>query len=182
VNLFFRAAQWYVPAFLKKKELTKLFNITAESFGCAAPSISRLSFDDSLVQYAQFTQMLAEQAQSKSSHLENIQDQLYRRSYELGDEYRKKFHILTLTEAMDACRILYRILGIDFRSTTNGKIEIRSCYFSTYYSVSICRLISFLDAGLMAGLSGGGRLIISQRITEGYHCCRAEFVMEKPNR
>ncbi len=182
MKLFFKIAQWYVPAFLKKKELTKLFNITAESFGCSAPSITDLSFADSLVQYAQFTRTLAEQAQNGSSYREHIQDQFYRHSYELGNIYRKKFHIATLTEAMDACRILYRILGIDFRSTEDGKIEIRSCYFSTYYTASTCRLISFLDAGLMAGLSGGGRLNFSQRITEGYHCCCAEFVMEEQTR
>jgi hypothetical protein len=32
-----------------------------------------------------------------------------------------------------------------------------------------------LDAGLLAGLSDGGRLVFSQRITEGYACCRARL-------
>jgi hypothetical protein len=179
VTLFFRAAQWYIPTFLKKRELMKLFNITSEAFGCTAPSISDLSFADSLVQYAQFTRMLAEQAHRESHHLKYIQDQLYRRSYELGNSYRKIFHISTLTEAMDACRILYRILGIDFRSSGDGTIKILSCYFSPYYSASTCRILSFLDAGLMAGISGGARLIFSQRITEGFHCCNAEIIMEE---
>jgi len=179
VTLFFRAAQWYVPVFLKKRELTKLFNITSESFGCAAPSISDLSFADALVQYAQFTRTIAEQAQTESSRLKTIQDKLYRHSYELGNSYRKKFHIATLTEAMDACKILYRILGIDFRSSEDGTIKILLCYFSPYYSASTCRLLSFLDAGLMAGLSGGAQLIFSQRITEGFHCCSAEIIMDE---
>ena len=182
MNLFLRAARWYVPAFLKKKELTKLFNITAETFGCTVPSLSDLSFKDSLVRYAQFTRTLAEQANTESSHLQRIQNQLYQNAYELGSSYRELFHISTLTEAMDACRILYRILGIDFRSTADSTIEILTCSFSKYYSASTCQLISFLDAGLMAGLSGGGKLIFSQRITEGFHCCRAEFMMEEEER
>jgi hypothetical protein len=182
LKLFLNIAHWYVPAFLKKKELSKLFNITAEAFGCAAPSISDLSFEESLEQYAQFTRTLAEKIHSGSSHLQRIQNQLYHNAYELGDTYRELFHVSTLTEAMDVCKILYRILGIDFRSTVNGKIEIPSCYFSTYYSASTCRLISFLDAGLMAGLSGGGRLTFFKRITEGFHCCRAEILLEEQSR
>ena len=37
--------------------------------------------------------------------------------------------------------------------------------------------MSAMDRGLLAGLAGGGDLIFSQRITEGYTCCRARFAV-----
>jgi hypothetical protein len=176
VKLFLKIAQWYIPARLKKRELKKLFNITSEIFGCAAPSIAGLSFEESIARYAQFTRALVDQSHEGPDTLKRIQDALFQQAYEFGNTYRKIFRVSTMHEAMDAGKILYRILGINFQSTAVGRIEILSCVFSTYYSASTCNVMSFLDAGFMAGLSGGGRLTFSQRITEGYHCCRAQFI------
>ena len=73
-------------------------------------------------------------------------------------------------------KILYEMLGIEFLDTGQGTITIPKCFFSQYYTDQICQLISALDEGVLAGLSGGGRLDFSQRLTEGNDCCKAQFI------
>jgi hypothetical protein len=56
-----------------------------------------------------------------------------------------------------------------------GDIVVRRCSFSRRYSAEVCRLMSRLDAGVLAGLAGGGELAFSERLTEGSDRCRARF-------
>ena len=79
---------------------------------------------------------------------------------------------------MDAARWLYRVLGIAFQGTADGAITIRRCAFSDVYSGPVCRLISALDRGVLAGLAGGGQLTFQTRLTEGAAVCRACFDWE----
>jgi hypothetical protein len=80
-----------------------------------------------------------------------------------------------MNEVMRAGRVLYRAIGIEFRGSDQGLIEIGECFFSKYYSPATCSLISSLDAGIMAGLSDGKELSFSQRITEGFNSCKAQM-------
>ena len=59
----------------------------------------------------------------------------------------------------------------------HGEITISRCYFSSFYSPEVCRVMSAMDRGLLAGLAGGGELVFIQRITEGQPCCRARFAL-----
>ena len=176
MKLLIQIARWHTPVFLRKRGLKKLMNITAEAFGCDPPPTSGVSFEDSLAAYAQFTGAVVERARERADNLQNIQDQLFRGAQRLGKAYRRRFRVSTPAEALEVSRILYRILGIQWESTDQGTITIRKCFFSTYYPASTCTVISSLDAGLMAGLSGGGALAFSQRITEGFDCCRAQLI------
>jgi hypothetical protein len=49
------------------------------------------------------------------------------------------------------------------------------CAFAERYSPPVCALMSSLDAGLIAGLTRGGRLLFSERITEGNVRCLARI-------
>ena len=46
-------------------------------------------------------------------------------------------------------------------------------------SFGIDGLVSGLDEGLLAGLAGDGRLVFTERLTEGADRCRARFVAEE---
>jgi hypothetical protein len=72
-------------------------------------------------------------------------------------------------------RLLYGILSIDFQGAPDGDIVINRCFFSRDYTPKTCALMSGLDEGVLAGLSGGGRLEFSARITENKAVCRARF-------
>ena len=66
----------------------------------------------------------------------------------------------------------------DLQGDARGEVVINRCYFSRFFSSEVCRLMSAMDAGLFAGLSNGGVLTFSCRITEGQPCCRAHFRWE----
>ena len=74
---------------------------------------------------------------------------------------------------------MYDAIGVDFRGDAAGVVTVSRCYFSDVYTPEVCRLVSALDEGLLAGLAGGGRLTFSQRLTEGAVCCRARFEAEE---
>jgi len=75
-------------------------------------------------------------------------------------------------------RALYRLLEIEFQGDEGG-VVISRCYFSPFYSGPICRVMSALDRGLFAGLSGGRQLVFTARITEGQAQCRAHLSVER---
>jgi hypothetical protein len=93
----------------------------------------------------------------------------------MGSELRQRLHIKNTQEIMLASRLLYDILGIEFQGDARGEVTINACFFSTYYSSGVCRILSSLDEGVAAGLSGGGTLSFAQRITEGKDCCKARL-------
>lgn len=106
-------------------------------------------------------------------------DQLYKKAFQMGCNLRKELRISSSEEFMAASRILYHIIGIDFHGKKTGQITIRKCYFKRFYSEDICKIISSLDKGILAGLSGEmGKLEFLDRLTSGAECCRAVFHLE----
>ncbi len=175
MNFLLFLAEKYIPTFIRKKELKNLFQLTASAFERNAPSLDGLSYDDCFVEFALFTETSVHLLGNQDERISIIQEKLFQRAYEYGTLWRKRFGITTMNEAMKAGKIFYRAIGIDFRGTEQGDIEINKCFFSQYYSPATCKLISSLDAGILAGLNGEGKLTFSQRITEGSGSCKAQF-------
>lgn len=181
----------YLPDFIKKRKLQELFALTAEAFQCETPSLKGLSFGDSLKQYALFTKEQAENHLRQEidplcgndptgkKNPADLKNRLYQNAFQYGLNLRRKLKCKTPEEFIAVCRLVYKIIGIDFHGNAQGKIEINRCFFSDYYSGDVCRLISSLDEGLIAGLSGGGQLEFSARITEGGICCKAFLDLRK---
>lgn len=177
MNLVLSMARLYIPSFVRKRKLAELFASTARAFDCDMPSLEGLSYDECLKKYALFTRDQAEKSIRRGNDTETVKNNLYRNAYRLGEELGKQFRITTIEEAMTMTRILYHAIGIDFHGTVQGEITIRRCFFSGYYTGDICRIISSLDEGIIAGLSGGRQLVFSERITEGGECCKACLVL-----
>jgi hypothetical protein len=170
-------AQIYVPSSIRKKRLLDLFNSTADAFRYPAPLLSGLTVPEILNRYAIFTCERAKESIQQCQQIE-VKKRLFENSLEMGLRLREEFKVAKIEEVMMMGRIVYKILGIDFQGNQNGEILVQRCFFSGYYSPMICRVISSLDQGLMAGLSSGGRLAFSERITEGHQCCRANLLFE----
>jgi hypothetical protein len=179
MNFLFKISELYIPAFLKKRELMNLFHITATAFESEIPSTAGLSFEKCLAEFARFTKIEVEHSMSRNRNLQTIEDRLHHGAYEFGDKFRKKFRVSSINDVMAVSRLLYRILGIDFRGSEQGTITISKCFFSRTYSSSTCRVISLLDTGMIAGLSGGGVMAFSERITEGSESCKAQFILKE---
>lgn len=191
--MLLRIAKRYIPEYIKNKKLDDLFGLTAEAFQAEVPELKGLPFAERLTKYASFTRDQAEPflkreaaAEDGKSKVEAIEGKLYRNSFLLGEALRKSLQIKTWEQAVEALELIYRIIGIDFhfegRDASHqdepGGFTVKKCYFSEYYSSEVCGLISSLDEGLAAGLSGGGRLGFTQRITEGCSCCRGYLIKE----
>jgi hypothetical protein len=162
----------YVPMPVRKHELERLFKATVEAFECAAPTTRGLNYIKRLELYARFTREEAEKALRVGREAE-VRSRLFENARRVGQYYQKAFRTTSIEEVMQAGGLIYRLLEIDFQGEAEGQIVIRRCFFSRYYSVRVCQLVSALDEGLLAGLSGGRRLRFSQRISEGHSTCQA---------
>jgi hypothetical protein len=178
MNLLLKILEWHIPTFIKKKKLEELFACTAAALECDAPSLRGVAYDECLRAYGLFTQREIEEAIEQGRDVRIVKDRLYQNAYQIGQELAKTFHLTTTEDVMGMGRILYRALAIDFHGTAQGKVTITQCYFSKFYSPQICHVMSALDAGVFAGMSGGARLTFTQRITEGGNCCRACLIFE----
>ena len=188
--MIIKIAKRLMPEYIKNKKLNDLFRITADAFQCGVPDLKGLSFAERLHEYAVFTKEQAEaylhsgdSPDERKSRINAAEEKLYRNSFLLGQELRKSLRVRTEEQAIEALELIYRIIAIDFHigraaGTENGRpneFTVRECYFSSYYSAEVCGLISSLDQGLAAGLTGGGRLAFKERITEGCGCCKGVF-------
>ena len=171
------ALKFHTPSCIKKKKLEELAALVADAFGKPNPTMKGLSYVERLKAFASYTKKEAEILIREGQHLEEIKNRLYENAYKLGQKIRKDFRIHSTQEVMEMSRILYQILGIDFEGDRDGEVTIKKCFFSRYYSDRVCELISSLDKGVAAGLSDGGKLSFSQKITEGKDCCKAHLVL-----
>lgn len=175
MNLRLSLARVYLPAGIRKRKLADLVRRTARAFGAAAPSVEGLSPGGMRRLYAEFSRDAAERALSRPSELAEVERRLYDEAVGLGRELAGELRVSSPREVMAAARVLYRSLDIDLKGGPEGDIVVRRCSFSRYYSAEVCRLMSRLDAGVLAGLARGGKLEFSERLTEGAGCCRARF-------
>lgn len=167
-------AGMYVPKFIRRKKLIRLFAVTAEAFESPMPSVEGLDAGECLRRYAQFTKEKAEEA-IRDGRQADVKHRLHRYAFHMGTGLREEFGVRSMKETMQLARLVYDMVGIDFSGDKGGSVTISRCYFSRFYPPEVCAVVASLDAGLLAGISGGGRLSFSHRMTEGNECCRARL-------
>jgi hypothetical protein len=167
------------PAPFRKKVLRRLILATARAFGVEPISTRGLSARELLRGYALFTREEAERLWAERGDESAVERRLFDGAREIGTGLRRRFRLRSREDVLRMSRALYRILGIDFAGRPDGSIAISRCAFSPFYTARVCRLMSALDAGAAAGLSGGGELEFTQRITEGHDCCRARLAFKE---
>ncbi len=159
----------HTPSILKKIELQILLNATAAAFDRPGKMIWQLSEDKALAAYAAYTKTcLKDTAPDRK--------RVYRNAYRLGQRIRR---ISGFTEREDLKRLvfyLYSNIGIKLTGQLPGEILIPACYFSDVYTPKQCMMMSFMDWGIVSGIFGGGKLVFSERLTQGCGRCRALFI------
>ncbi len=175
MNLPLFLARIYLPSSLRRRKLAELVRLTARAFGASPPPVEGLGLRDTRRFYAEYSRAMAELALGRPGELGAVESRLFEEAERFGREVRGELRVSTRRDVMAAARLLYRGLGIDLEGEEGGGIIVRRCSFSAVYSPAVCRLISRLDAGVLAGLAGGGGLEFSERLTEGAPCCRARF-------
>lgn len=182
MKLLLTLSQFYIPTWIKKQYLQQLFDLTASAFQDQAPQIKTLSYKQGLLQFANYSKTQTENSIRLKRDLELIKNRLYKNAFQLGLNIRKRFKIKTAQEIIILSKVIYRVLGTDFDVDLHGEVLIKKCYFSQFYSQEVCEIISSIDEGVAAGLSGGGKLSFVQRMTEGKDCCRAYFDLKEVER
>jgi hypothetical protein len=168
----------HVPVAVRKKVLRELFAATAQAFGVGPPSTRGLSAGRMLEAYALFTKEESERLWAEDRDQNAVELRLFENASDLGTRLRRRLRVRSRKDVVRLSRVLYKVLGISFDGRTDGRVIISHCAFSRIYTSRVCRLISALDAGAAAGISGGGKLEFDQRITEGHDCCRARLVFK----
>lgn len=178
MNRILATAEGGLRTCVRKWALGTLFRATARAFGRQPPQLAGLGAEACVTRYAAFTQSAAEALRQKGGDADAVQERLYRSAYRLGRACRWASRARTAQEALALARALYGALEIDFKGDEKGEVLIRHCSLSSTYSPDTCRLMSAMDKGLLSGLSAGGALFFTARITEGQPCCRARLEVQ----
>jgi hypothetical protein len=175
MNLLLQLLKIHTPKIVKVRKLKKLFQITAESFSCKINLPKRPDYEQLLHQYAVFAYEKCDTAIRNSENIDNIKRNLYVKAFAEGVKLRKVLHIKTMKDIILAGELFYSVIKINFSSKINGEVCINSCYFANYFSTDVCKIMSSLDEGIIAGISGGYVINFYQKITENQNCCLAEI-------
>jgi hypothetical protein len=176
MNLRILLAQAWFPKALKRRKLLALAGAAADAFSAARPDFGTESFGAVLDRFADLADEWSRKAVREDRELE-VAEKLFENARRLGEEARRLLRPKGATEVMKAARVLYSAIGIDFEGDEAGSIVIGRCGFSGRFTPEACRVMSSMDAGLLAGLAGRGSLEFSARLTEGAGACRARFSM-----
>lgn len=174
MNIKLFLSQFYLSASYRKRKTAELFKVTANAFGVKPAAILPDEGSDALLKrYAEFSKNQAQAILKNRRLLDGIKADLFAGARTMGVCLRKELNLKNDRDFHIATRLIYKALKIDLEFVRNGEIVIKKCFFSEFYSEKICSLMSSLDLGLIAGLSGGLKMSFYQRITERCSCCRA---------
>lgn len=162
-----REVQWG-----RRFQMQVLLNLAARSFDRKGKSLRHLSADEALEAYAAYT---VECMQTGPADAER----LYRNAYRLGARLRRITGLKDEKALQRLIFTLYRNLGITMQGSLPGNLTIPECAFSRWYTPAQCAVMSHVDAGVIAGVFGGGSLQFTRRLTEGCAACRACFRKER---
>jgi hypothetical protein len=168
-----RAFSAIPPAVLRPFALRLLLRRLAAAFEVAPPVSRGLSGNDLLRAYAAFSNAQAEILLSGRGDAGAVRRDLWTCAHRIGTGLRRCLGVRATADAMLAARAVYRMLDIDLLGLPAGDVMVARCSFARIYAPQVCMVMSSLDAGLFAGLTGGRRLTFSQRITEGAPACLA---------
>jgi len=172
-NLTLRLLLAVLPLAVRKKGLQDLFRLTAEAFGREVPDLRGRSRREMLQRFASFTRGEAEKAIAQETSI-RVRKDLYDNALRLGRDIRRKLPVRSRADAAATLHFLYRLLDIDQAVDARGGVTIHRCFFAAHYNAEVCRFMSAMDEGIVAGLVDG-RLVFSQRLTEGADRCRARI-------
>jgi len=176
MNLRLKALDIFFPPSIRNEQFRQLVRLTANAFQKEPPDLSGLAFDDALRTYALFTRDEVLRSPEKSPL---IKDRLFNGGCDLGRKARSSLKLRTKEDVLNAARILYRTIGIDFCGHVSGDIVVTQCFFSSFYTYGVCKTMASLDEGVFAGLSGGGVFRFSLTITEKNDSCRGTLTFEE---
>lgn len=166
----------HVPAVVRRSILRELVAAMARGFGHDGPSTSGLSAAELTEIAVDLSSTWADDAIEAQEDLTALRRRLFAEAEVLGRRARERLRVRSDTDGLEAVRLIYRAIGIDLRPRAWGDVVVARCAFATRYRPATCRLMSSMDSGLIAGLTGADGLRFTARLTEGAPACRARIL------
>lgn len=164
-------AERYIPGPLRRRGLDELAAAAAAGFGCQLPPWCGKGYAERLAQFARFSAEQATAAYGKGREAA-VREALRWHAERLGGRLRRRLGVRSHQQGLRALTVLYRQIGIH-ACVREGGVEVTRCSFSSVYDAAVCHVMSAMDEGICAGLTGGRELVFTMRITEGAPRCVA---------
>ncbi len=158
----------HTPGWFIGIELQILLGLSAKAYKIPGRVIWFMPPQKALKEYAAFTVRCMESGKEGS-------DKLYPVACALGKRIRQITGFVKEEDLRQLVFWLYKNIRITIKGKLPGDLIIPKCYFSKFYTPAHCKLMSNVDAGVIAGIFGGGELVFTERITEGCGRCKAFF-------
>ena len=170
-RILLKLLEKHTPSLFKSIQLQILLDATAEAFDRPGRRIWHLPADQALAAYADYTT-------SCSSTAGTDRRRVYQSALRLGRKIRRITGFRRQEDLERLVFYLYGNIGIKMKGHLPGEILIPSCYFSNIYSPAQCRVMSLMDWGVISGICGGGKLVFTERLTQGCGRCLACLAKE----
>jgi hypothetical protein len=163
----------HLPALVRRAILRELIAAIARAFERPCPPISDLSAEELLACAIDVSNRWSEDTLGAAADRSQAERRLFSEAFALGRRANRRLRIETEEEGLAAAGVLYEAIGIEFRPGRAGAIVVPRCAFARVYEQGVCELMSAVDSGLIAGLTGAAGLRFTERLTEGAPACRA---------
>ncbi|MGH2640173.1 MAG: hypothetical protein ACRDGO_00580 [Actinomycetota bacterium] len=165
--------RFHVPALVRRTILRELVAAIARGFERPCPAMKGLSGDELLACAIDVSHRWSEDALGGTADRSEVEGRLFSEAWALGRRAKRRLRVRTEEEGLAAAGVLYEAIGIEFRTGRAGAIVVPRCAFARVYGPGVCELMSAVDSGLIAGLTGAAGLRFTERLTEGAPACRA---------
>lgn len=195
-----RILSWWTPEWLLKKGLDELASSTIQGLGdllCENSSLKNENHHKQVILNGNLDEKrkLMARAHNKlvESLIENVgkdeaisqgRQVMFQKGLLLGQRFRKILGVGNhLNDLINAARILYSALGIDFQVEENKRGEItmvvNHCSLARDYNPPTCQILSAADEGVVQGLNPNIKMEFTQKITEGCSHCLASIKLDE---
>lgn len=178
MNIRLTLLRLHLPEALRRSVLRELITTTARAFGRTPPRTAGVPARTLSAVAVERSNAWAREAIAAGTDLRGIQAHLFSEASTLGARARRRLRVGGEAEGLAAARLVYRAIGIDLRPGCAGDVVVPRCAFAGAYSPEVCRLMSAMDSGLIAGLTGAEGMRFTARLTEGAPACRALVLHE----
>jgi predicted ArsR family transcriptional regulator len=194
MSIRLRIASLWLPDFILKRELDKVANDTIKGLKdvlkqYAPQKIEEINKKDGNLKgkmeerrekmaeiHNDYVKMLIEEL-GYDDAIKIGRNAMFKVGYELGQEARQKLGVGNNFEDLElAAKILYKILGIEFKIENRDEniiMVVNRCVLSKYYSSEACMILSAADEGVVKGLNENMNMQFKERITDGASECLA---------
>jgi hypothetical protein len=163
----------HLPALVRRAILRELISAIARAFERPCPPTSGLPAEELLVCAIDASHRWSEEALAGAADRSEVEERLFSEAFALGRRVKRRLRIETEEEGLLAAGVLYEAIGVELRAGRAGAIVVPRCAFAHAYGPGVCGLMSAMDSGLIAGLTGAAGLRFTERLTEGASACRA---------